>query len=433
MAIIRGGIDIGGQNIGVTALSQGRAKGILRKIGILDDGRTAYPQPRDANGEVALFARAIGKANGMQFPVNFKMTFLPPAGINQPTMSTQTTTDRRPVTKSGSSMLQKNSMPPIKSHEFKQSNPNSHIEGGSLDWQTNKMNASTTGVGEGSIKQKYDNAAQIAYTMWDPDNRGATWGYNPNDEGKYPKQESILDLFCSKVTIPEKSIQYTSMRHYGTHFPYPQSVSYGQLTTTFYCDGSMHIKNFFDAWQKLIYNDITGNFNYYDEYTQDIDIYTRTVLPKARADGGVQYKAGGAKKEKNFIQTATAKLDDWTGTAGPPKEEQANQPVVEFRNNYGVKVMQAWPQIVSAIDLGHQSTNSVGEFTVTWVYKKWNTFNLGDVAKRRKINLPTGVAADDATGFPFIRDLPPELSGPLTEGINQGVVTSPLNNFSSLV
>ena len=74
------------------------------------------------------------------------------------------------------------------------------------------------------------------------------------------------------------------MRHYGTHFAYPQSVSFGQLTTTFYCDGAMHIKNFFDAWQKLIYNDITGNFNYFDEYTSEFDIYTRAVLPKTGAD-----------------------------------------------------------------------------------------------------------------------------------------------------
>ena len=64
------------------------------------------------------------------------------------------------------------------------------------------------------------------------------------------------------MNIPEKSINVTQIKQYGSHFPWPQSVSYGTLTTTFYCDGAMKIKNFFDAWQKLIWNDLTGNFNY---------------------------------------------------------------------------------------------------------------------------------------------------------------------------
>ena len=52
------------------------------------------------------------------------------------------------------------------------------------------------------------------------------------------------------------------------------SYTYGTITTTFYCDGTMHIKNYFDAWQKLIYNDLTGNFNFYNEYTSEFDVHT---------------------------------------------------------------------------------------------------------------------------------------------------------------
>ena len=436
MAIWRGGVDVGGSIgvVGVTPLSSARAQGLLRESGIVKDGKTFHPVMRDANGNVALYRRALIKANGLQNPVQFKMTFNCPAGINQPNLETYTQTHE--YTLDAREAYSRSTKTRQTRQKWSQSEPDSKVKGGGLDWQTHKMNASTAGIGEGSIKQKYDNAAQICYTMWDPDGLGLTdkQKTRTHSEGKYPTQENILDLFCSKVSIPEKSINFTSMRHYGTHFPYPQSVSYGTLSTTFYCDGSMHIKNFFDAWQKLIYNDITGNFNYYEEYISEFDIYTRTTLPvRSRSGLGVVTTKSTPKDEKNWIQKSSAKLDDWTGVGKPEDAPEHPKVKLEFRNNYGVKVMQAWPQIVSAIDLGHQSTNSVGEFTVTWVYKKWNTFNLGDVAKRRKINLPTGVAADDATGFPFIRDLPPELSGPLTEGINQGVVTSPLNNFSSLV
>ena len=68
--------DFGKTDIGnVSLLTQGRSKGILRKIGVLEDGRSSHPMDRNANGEVALYKRAIGKSNGIQFPVNFKMTF----------------------------------------------------------------------------------------------------------------------------------------------------------------------------------------------------------------------------------------------------------------------------------------------------------------------------------------------------------------------
>ena len=47
-----------------------------------------------------------------------------------------------------------------------------------------------------------------------------------------------------------------------------------------------------------------------------------------------------------------------------PAGEQAknNMPTVEFRNNYGVKIFQCWPQIVGSIDLGHGNSNSIAEF-----------------------------------------------------------------------
>ena len=69
--------------------------------------------------------------------------------------------------------------------------------------------------------------------------------------------------------------------------------SSGSITTTFYCDGTMHIKNYFDAWQKLIYNDLTGNLNFYNEYTSEFDVHTRTTM----ATGGQTGKAKAEDEE----------------------------------------------------------------------------------------------------------------------------------------
>ena len=53
--------------------------------------------------------------------------------------------------------------------------------------------------------------------------------------------ESKLDLYCSKVSIPERNITTGLYRQAGAApFPFPQTTVYGSLTTTFYCDGILY-------------------------------------------------------------------------------------------------------------------------------------------------------------------------------------------------
>ena len=58
---------------------------------------------------------------------------------------------------------------------------------------------------------------------------------------------------------------------------------------------------------------------------------------------------------------------------------------------------------------------------------------MGDVGNRSTINLAVGEFRNEKDGFPFLEDLPPELSGPLTGAVNQGIVTGPLSNASNIV
>ena len=287
------------------------------------------------------------------------------------------------------------------------------------------MNSSVNGgYSEGHISNLYMNAAQVSQTLWDPQ-RG---------KGKKErKMDTILNLFCSKVSMPEKSINFQSMRHYGTHFAYPQSVSYGTMSTTFYCDASMHIKKYFDAWQKLIFNDITGNFNYYKEYISEFDIFTRSVVgtnerEKDEDEGFMEEARKGLDRGQATFKGWMDNVNEATGMTrpgAPSSVEQAKNPIMEFRNTYGVKVMECWPQIVGSVDLGHASTNSIAEFTVTWAYKKCNTFNLGEIGKRGQVNLSNSVLHEKGDGIPFVQDMPQELRGPLTQHADQSLMSMP--------
>ena len=176
------------------------------------------------------------------------------------------------------------------------------------------------------------------------------------------------------------------------------------------------------------------------KYTSEFDVFTRA--PIARRFGKLQdSKLGGdvsmADKISNTIKGATAKFDELTGMKGRSTDPQAIHkiPRIQFVETYGVKVFECFPQIVGQIDLSHDAVDQIGTFDVTWSYMKWNPFKMGPlgVKDRGAVNLAIGEFRNEKDGFPFIEDLPPELSGPLSGALNQGFNTSAASNFSNLV
>ena len=58
---------------------------------------------------------------------------------------------------------------------------------------------------------------------------------------------------------------------------------------------------------------------------------------------------------------------------------------------------------------------------------------MGNIGNRSTVNLSVGEFRNEKDGFPFLEDLPEELSGPLTGAVNQGINTSPLSKASNLL
>ena len=407
MAIFRQGVKVGKHDIR-TGVTKKRAQGLLRKHGIIEDDKGRKKYAKDARGEVQTIRTIVGKGEGFTIPANFKVSFKMPAGIKQPTLQ-RTGTGR-----------QDNTMGWV-------GGPEGKVRGGGLDWRTHIMNKST----DTEFRKLWTAAQQSSSTIW-----------KKASNQEYERQEQKMDLFCSKVQIPEKTFNPAANIIYNHPQFMPQNIQYGALTTEFYCDGTMDIKNYFDAWQKLIYNDLTGNFNFYDEYVAEFDIFTRTTMAsnttidKPKVDEGEHPTQPWAENLSKKIKEGTAALNDATGVDGPRDGTQVGDnkiPKVDFRENYGVRIFKCWPQIVSAIDLSHDGGGAVASFSVTWQYEKWNPFKMGNVGNRSTINLAVGEFRNEKDGFPFLEDLPPELSGPLSNAVGQGVNTGPLSNASNLL
>ncbi len=395
MAIFRGGVKMGTHDFPLS-ISKQRGQGILRKLDIIQDGKGRKAHESDHMGEVQTIRSVVGMGEGFTMPVNFKVEFAMPKGIDQQALE---------YGEAGGDWAGANT---------------GKVKSGGLDWQTHIMNKST----KQEFKKLYDAAQATA--------RG-TYKLAPDDDGR-TRELQKLNLYCSKVSIPEKSINTTLIKQYGAPFPYPQGVQYGTISTTFYCDGTMHIKNYFDAWQKLIYNDLTGNFNYYNEYVADFDVYTRTTMGNSGTLKAKQQEPTAMEEISTDLKKATADLNDFTGVDNPRSKAQNGAPIptVNFRESYGVKVFDCFPARVGEIALAHDATDQIATFDVEWSYLKWNPFKIGNVGNRSRINLAVGEFKNEKDGFPFLEDLPPELSGPLTSRLDQAMVTGPLSKGANL-
>ena len=394
MAIYRKGVNVGKYDIR-TGVTKKRAQALLRKLKVLPDDKGRKKFEKDARGEVQLIRTVVGKAEGFTKPANFMVRFKAEnLGIEQ-----------QIIGEWGGAMGPNRGM----------------VKTGSLDWRTHIMNKS---------------AKSHFLRLWDDAQMTASLEWKKTMRKRGRRADRKMDLFCSKVSIPDKSYNQTPHRTYSHTEFRPQQIQYGTLATEFYCDGTMQIKTFFDAWQKLIYNDLTGNFNFYNEYCGEFDIFTRKTMATGASTGGAIQpdNSGLAGDISNTIKKGTAKLNEITGYEGPRDGNQAENKIPEtsYRENYGVRIFKCWPQLVSSIDLAHDA-GDIARFTVTWMYEKWSPFKIGNVGNRNTINLAVGEFRNEKDGFPFLEDLPDELAGPLTNAVGQGINTGPLSKASNLL
>ena len=68
------------------AISKQRRQRILRKLDIIKDGKGRKEFEKDAMGEMQTIRTIVGKSEGFQHPVNFKVRFGMPLGIDQRTL-----------------------------------------------------------------------------------------------------------------------------------------------------------------------------------------------------------------------------------------------------------------------------------------------------------------------------------------------------------
>jgi hypothetical protein len=125
---------------------------------------------------------------------------------------------------------------------------------------------------------------------------------------------------CNQAMLPGKQFGTNEIRTYGPVRKMPYSHIFDDLQMSIYCTEDMDVKKTFDDWMNAVGDNITGDFNYYNNYTTDIDI----------------------------------------------EQLDANGKVV-----YAIKVLEAYPMMVQPLALDYSQQNSFHNLPVTFAYRKW--------------------------------------------------------------
>ena len=136
-----------------------------------------------------------------------------------------------------------------------------------------------------------------------------------------------LSFLCDTATLPTKSLATFEKSIYGPVKAMPYRMTFTEASMSFIMTDTMREKDYFDAWQNKIIDQKTGNVGFFDDYVCDIKI-------------------------QKFGRNVTTDSDTPT---------------------YEVTLIDAWPSIVSEVQLSHSGGTEAMKLPVTFQFKKWES------------------------------------------------------------
>ena len=189
-----------------------------------------------------------------------------------------------------------------------------------------------------------------------------------------------VNAFCRSITMPDRTMTTEAIttgpgapRHFVTDH------TYADLTATFYADKYLRERQYFEFWQKSAFNSLSNNYEFYDNYVSDIDLFN---------------------------------LGQFANSAGSSEDPNARDDVT-----HGVKLYDCYPVSIGAPALSYDNNNII-EFTVTFKYRYWQNYfinktadvALGDGGFDRSISQDPGrLNAGGGLIGGLLNMLPPEL------------------------
>ncbi|MCG7944863.1 MAG: hypothetical protein N0C84_00800 [Candidatus Thiodiazotropha taylori] len=81
-----------------------------------------------------------------------------------------------------------------------------------------------------------------------------------------------INLFTMSAVIPERDIANYEFSEYGELRSFGHVHTHSPLAMTYYCSESLLEREFFEQWQNTIFNPLTKQHGYYNDYTSTMEV-----------------------------------------------------------------------------------------------------------------------------------------------------------------
>lgn len=210
-------------------------------------------------------------------------------------------------------------------------------------------------------------------------------------ENSFPSQAELISVqkangrrvqaFCSAIRMPDRTIETKEIRHHGPSFKLAYDYKSEDITATFYADKFLRERSFFELWQSSVFSLKSQNYNFYDNYVSDVNIF--------------QLGQFASKAER----------DDVT---------------------YAVKLFECFPKVIGPVEYSYDA-NNVQTFDVTFTFRYWINYFLersGNITLGQPNFRDVSVKSKYGAFGSLINRLPPELrraGSDVLEGIKRRI------------
>jgi len=151
-----------------------------------------------------------------------------------------------------------------------------------------------------------------------------------------------VNAFCKGISMPDRTMTTEAVvtgpgapRHFVTDH------TYNEITATFYADKYLRERQYFELWQKAAFNSLSNNYEFYDNYVSDIDLFN---------------------------------LGQFANSSGSSEDPGARDDLT-----HGVKLYDCYPTSIGSPALSYENNNVI-EFTVTFKYRHWQNYFITKTA-----------------------------------------------------
>ena len=144
-----------------------------------------------------------------------------------------------------------------------------------------------------------------------------------------------MSMMCNKVTMPNRDVNTKEHLMYGPAREMPYAYSFSRnIELNFFGDKFLRQRQFFENWQKKIFNYQTHNMNYYDDYIGSVDIF----------------QLGQFESEND-----------------------------RDRVTYAVRLYEVYPQTIGSIDYTYGDNDKGVDVPITLNFRRWTNLTIDQV------------------------------------------------------